>query len=196
MIVTFQTIKLDDHLQKWNPRYTNTGAANTPETPLPEIQKTCLRNSPCMQQGCLTCSTPTNHVRDLSDALDDVTPAGTIANTNASTIVPTKASRVQPASTNNSTNRPTVKLQPPPDHIIVHLTEMFQDALQDNNIFKLECTMNLYAQVFSSNPEFATYDRSALLTALNHAKQVLTLNSACRVLIFGARSSAISCTDS
>ena len=63
------------------------GAANTPETPLPEIQKTCLRNSPCMQQGCLTCSTPTNHVRDLSDALDDVTPAATVtkAKANAST---------------------------------------------------------------------------------------------------------------
>ena len=123
MIVTFQTIKLDDHLQKWNPRYTNTGAANTPETPLPEIQKTCLRNSPCMQQGCLTCSTPTNHVRDLSDALDDVTPAATVAN--ASTIVLANASRVEPASI----NRPTTKLQPPPDHIIVHLTEMFQEAL-------------------------------------------------------------------
>ena len=62
-----------------------TGVANDPKTPLPEIQKTCLRNSPCMQQGCLTCSTPTNHVRDLSDALDDVTPAATVAN--ASTIV-------------------------------------------------------------------------------------------------------------
>ena len=80
-----------------------TGAANAPETPLPEIQKACLRNSPCLQQGCLTCSsTPTNHVRDLIDALDDVTPAATVAkaNANAITIVLANASRVEPASTN------------------------------------------------------------------------------------------------
>ena len=62
------------------------GASNQPETPLLGTQKTCLRNSPGMQQGCLTCSTPTNHVRNLIDALDDVTPAATIANTNASTM--------------------------------------------------------------------------------------------------------------
>ena len=60
-----------------------TGVANKPETPLLEIQKTCLRNSPCMQQGCLTCSTPTNHIRDLSDALDDVTLAATVAKAKA-----------------------------------------------------------------------------------------------------------------
>ena len=65
----------------------DTGAANTPETPLPDLQKTCLRNSPCMQQGCLTCCTQTNHVRDLSDALDDVTPAASASKANAITIV-------------------------------------------------------------------------------------------------------------
>ena len=122
------------------------GEANSPETPLPEMQKTCLRNSPCMQQGCLSCCTPHNHVRDLSDALDDVTLAATITKStaNSSTIV-----------------RANSKPKPPPDHVIVSLTETFLDAIQENDIFDLECTMKLYAHAFSSNVEFTTYDTSA-----------------------------------
>ena len=147
----------------------DTGAANTPETPLPDLQKICLRNSPCLQQGCPTCCTQTNHVRDLSDALDDVTPAASACKANAITIVL--------ANTNNPTNRPTKPL-PPPDHIIVNLTEMFLDAIQENDILDLESAMKLNTLPSSSNLEFATYDLSALRTARNHAKQILDTNSA------------------
>ena len=129
------------------------GASNNPKTPLQETQKTCLRNSPCMQQGCLTCSTPTNHVRDLSDALDDVTPAATVAKTNASTGI--ESSTIVLANANALTNRPTTKPQPPPDHLIVHLTTMFQDAIQDNDIFELEGAMKLYTLAFDSNLDFS-----------------------------------------
>ena len=124
-----------------------------------------------MQQGCLTCSTPTNHVRDLSDALDDVTPAATVAKANAN------ASTIVLANANASTNRPTTKPQPPPDHLIVRLTEMFQDAIQDNDIFELESAMKQYTLAMSSNPDFATYNRSDLRTAHNQAKQILNSNS-------------------
>ena len=55
---------------------------------------------------------------------------------------------------------------------------MFLDAIQENDILDLECTTKLYAQAFSSNLEFATYDLSALRTARNHAKQILDTNSA------------------
>ena len=171
------------------------GAPNDPETPLPETQKTCLRNAPCMQQGCLTCSMPTNHVRDLSDALDDVTIASTInstkattnattnasinsttnASTNASTIVPTNASTN--ASTNFSTNQPTAKLQSPPDHFIVRLTEVFQDAIQDNDIFELEAAMKQYTLAMTLNPEFVIYNCSELRTARNHSMQILNSNT-------------------
>ena len=81
----------------------DTGEANFPETPLQETQKICLRSSPCMQQGCPSCCTAHNHVRDLSDALDDVTPAATVTKTNSLSIVRSKP-------------------KPPPDHVIVNLT--------------------------------------------------------------------------
>ena len=76
----------------------------------------------------LTCCTQTNHVRDLSDALDDVTPAASASKANAITIVL--------ANTNDPTNRPT-KPKPPPDHVIVSLTEMFLDAIQDNDLYEM-----------------------------------------------------------
>ena len=148
----------------------DTGAANTPETPLREMQKTCLRNSPCLQQGCLTCCTQTNHVRDLSDALDDVTPAASAVKANAITIIL--------ADANASTKRPTTKPQPPSDHLIVRLTEMFQDAIQDNNTLELEAAVKQYILALSSNPDFVTYDRSDLRTAHNQAMQILNSNSA------------------
>ena len=36
------------------------------ETPLQELQETCTRNSPCLQQGCLICGTLIEHIRNLS----------------------------------------------------------------------------------------------------------------------------------
>ena len=151
------------------PQDSDTGAANTPETPLPELQKTCLRNSPCMQQGCLTCCTPPNHVRDLSDALDDVTPIATVTKTHGPTIVL--------ANTNDPTNRPT-KPKPPPDHVIVSLTEMFLDAIQDNDLYEMNAAMKLHNIALASNLKFLNYDRSDLRTARNQAKQILDTNSA------------------
>ena len=39
------------------------------EPPRQDPQKPCTRNSPCLQQGCLICSTPINHVRNLDVSL-------------------------------------------------------------------------------------------------------------------------------
>ena len=41
-----------------------------PETPRQEPQKTCTRNSPCLQQRCMICSTPINQTRNLDVALN------------------------------------------------------------------------------------------------------------------------------
>ena len=40
-----------------------------PETPRQDPQKICTRNSPCLQQGCIICSTRNNHIRNLDVAL-------------------------------------------------------------------------------------------------------------------------------
>ena len=143
-----------------------------------------------MQQGCSTCSTPTNHVRDLNDALDDITIASTndstkatinastnaiinattkapiIASTNPSTQAIINASSIVPsnASTNASTNISTAGPQPPPNHLIMRLTAMFKNAIQDNDIFELEGTMKLYTLAFASNLDFALYNCSDLRT--------------------------------
>ncbi len=58
------------------------------ETPHQEAQRTCTRTSPCQHQGCLVCCTPTNHVRNLDEALTDseatqvspTTPSGRVSN--------------------------------------------------------------------------------------------------------------------
>ena len=49
------------------------------ETPRQDSQKTCTRNLPCLQQRCLTCSTPINNVCNL-----DVSSTNHIRNLNAS----------------------------------------------------------------------------------------------------------------
>ena len=85
-----------------------TRATNLPETPLPESQRTCLRNSPCFQQGCMTCRTPTDYFRDLNATLD----ATNSTNTNSS-------------NTNSPTNNLNTTAKPPPNHLIVCLTSVF-----------------------------------------------------------------------
>ena len=126
------------------------GEANPPETPLPGMQKTCLRNSPCMQQECPSCSTPKTHVRDLTDAMDDVTQVATVmkSTANSSSIVRTNS-----------------KPKPPPDHVIVSLTEMFLDAIQDNDLYEMNAAMNLHDIAINSNLEFSKYDRTDLRAA-------------------------------
>ena len=132
------------------------GATNLPETPLPEFQRTCLRNSPCLQQGCMTCRTPTNHVLDLNAGLD----------ANNST------------KTNSPTTKPITITKPPPNNLIVHLTSMFRNAILENDVFELDTAMKQYTFAMTSDPKFVIYDRSNLRTALNHAMQILNSNTA------------------
>ena len=139
------------------------------ETPHQDSQTTCTRNSPCLQQGCLICSTPTNHVRDL-----DVSPTNHVRNLNVSL----NNINEQPNSANTITSPPAAKPKPPSDHPIVRLTVTLQEAIQENDMLELECLIELSALAFSSDPEFATYDRSALRTARNHAKQIFYSYSA------------------
>ena len=120
------------------------GATHLPETMLPKSQRTCLRNSPCLQQGCMTCSTPTNHICDLNAALDAIN---------------------SPTTNPITTTKPS---QPPPNHLIVHL----------NDVFELDTTMKQYTHATTSDPEFVIYDCSYLCTACNHAMQVLNSNTA------------------
>ena len=85
-------------------------ATDLPETLLSESQRTCIRNSPFLQQGCMLCCTPTNHVHNLNAAPD-------------------------------ATNLPTTTAkppQPPPDHLIVNLSSLFQNAVLENDVFKLD----------------------------------------------------------
>ena len=102
--------------------------------------------------------------------MDDVTPAVSTSKATAITIVL--------ANANASTKRSTIKPQPPPDHLIVHLTEMFHDAIQDNDIFELESAVKQYTLARASNPDFVTFNGSDLRTAHNLAMQILHSNSA------------------
>ena len=58
-----------------------------PETSCQDPQKTCTRNSPCLQQECMICSTPNNHILNL-----DVT----LNSSNATPTSPTTADSPQP----------------------------------------------------------------------------------------------------
>ena len=129
-------------------------ATSLPETPLPESQRTCLRNSPCLQQGCIICCAPTNHVCNLNAALDT---------TNS------------PTTNSITTAKPP---QAPPNHLIVHLTSMFQNAILENDVFKLDATMKQYARAMTSDPKFVIYDCSDLRTNCNHTMQILCSNAA------------------
>ena len=116
------------------------------ETPRQDPQKTCTRNSPCLQQGCLTCSTPTNHACNL-----DVSSTNHVRNLNVSlnnineqtnsTISPTPPTAAKP-------------LQPPINHAILSLTPAFQLAIQQKDIDKLKNLRNLYNQTMSTNLDF------------------------------------------
>ena len=59
------------------------------------------------------------------------------------------------------------------NHHILTLTAMFQDAIQENNIFKLTATNNQYAQSMKSNLDFLQYDCSNLRAAHKLAMQIL-----------------------
>ena len=50
-------------------------------------------------------------------------------------------------------NRP----QPPINHHILTLTAMFQNAIQENDIFELTTANNQYTKAMNSNPDFSLY---------------------------------------
>ena len=70
-----------------------------------DSQRICTGHSPCLQQGCLVCCTPTNHVHNLTTGMNSPTT---------------------PSSPSYS-NLP----QPQSDHLIHVLVNGFQDAILD-----------------------------------------------------------------
>ena len=107
-----------------------------------------LINSPCLQQGCMTCCTPINHVLDLNAALDGP----------------------------NTPTLPTSSTwpQPPPNHLILTLTSGLQDAILKNDIFELTTAKNQYTLALNSDPDFMLYVCSNLRAAHKLAVQILT----------------------
>ena len=101
----------------------------------------------------MICSTPNNHIRNLDVALNG---------SNASLTSPTTADRPQP----------------PINHHILTLTAMFQDAIQENDIFELTPANNQYTQAMNSNPDFSLYDHSNLRAVHKIAMQILNSHTA------------------
>ena len=96
----------------------------------------------------MICCTPTTHIRNLNVAL------------NGSNAPPTS---------------PTItgKPQPPINHYISNLTATFLDAIQEQDSFELNATVNRYTQAMDSNPDFDRYDRSNIREAHKTAVQIL-----------------------
>ena len=126
-----------------------------PETPHQDPQKTCTRNSTCLQQGCMICSTPNTHIHNLDVALNG---------SNASPASPTIADRPQPLI-----NHP----QPLINHTILILIAAFQKAIQENDNFKLTSVDHQYAQAMKYNLDFFLYDRSNLQAVHKIDMQIL-----------------------
>ena len=118
------------------------------ETPCQESQRTCTRNSPCLQQGCMICSTLINHIGNLDVALN---------------------SSIAPPTSPTTPDCP----QPPINHPILTLIATFLDAIQQNNMVKLTTFDCLYRQSLQSNLDFLLYDRLNLQATHNTALQLL-----------------------
>ena len=106
------------------------------ETPRQDPQRLCTRTTPCHQQGCMICVTPTNHVRNLDEALN---------NNNNPRTLPIAADR-----------------SPPADLAIVNLTNCFQIALREKTLDEIQPLNEFYLESLKSNPEFHQYDSSEL----------------------------------
>ena len=121
-----------------------------------DSQKTCTRNSYCLQPGCSTCATLAPHVRNLNVSL---------TNTNERT---------------NSAISPTAAepLQPLINHAISNLTATFQRAIQIKDLDKLKNLRNLYNQTMSTNLDFICYDTTALGIARATAFQIINHHTA------------------
>ena len=114
------------------------------ETPRQESQKTCTRNSPCLQQGCLTCSTPTNHVRNL-----DVSSTNHVRNLNVSLNNINEQTNSATSPTSLTAAEP---LQPLINHAISTLTAPFQLAIQQKDIDKLKNLRNSGLYLLRQHP--------------------------------------------
>ena len=112
------------------------------ETPGQEPQRICTRNLPCLQQGCMICSTPTYHVRNLGVALN-------------SNYAPT--SPINPA-------RP-----PPIDHPILLLTTIQQNDIDEltniNHLYKHTMKSNIDCLLYDRSNLCAT--RQTAMNLLN-----------------------------
>ena len=116
----------------------------------------------------MICSTPKSHIRNLDEALNCSYASQTthirnldvaFNSRNASPITHIRNLDVALNGSNASPTSPTIadRPQPPINHIL-NLTTMFQDAIQEKDIFKLTATNNYYTQAMNSNPDFALYD--------------------------------------
>ena len=126
------------------------------ESPRQDSQKTCTRNSHCLQLGCSTCATPAPHVRNLNVSL---------TNTNERTKSATSPTTAAPQ-------------QPPINHAISTLTAAFQLAIQDEDIGELKSLNTLYESTRAANLNLLTYDRTVLRTARVTALQIITSHTA------------------
>ena len=114
----------------------------------------------------MTCRTPTHHVCDLNASLDTMNSTNTnLTNTNS-------------PNTNPPTNNPTAAAKPPTNHLIVHLTSLFRNAILENDVFELDAAMKQYARAITCDPKFMIYDHTDLRTARTHAMQILNSNAA------------------
>ena len=144
------------------------GEINDPatETPHQDPQRSCTRNSPCIQQGCMICITPINHVRNL-----DVTLNGS----NASPITHIHNLDVALNGSNSSLTSPTIVNDPQPttDHPVLLFTAAFQLAIQENNIVELTTIYHLYHQTLLSYWDFICCDHSKLCAIRKTATNIL-----------------------
>ena len=151
------------------------------KTPRQDPQKTCTRNSPCLQQECLTCSTPTNHVRNL-----DVFPTNHVHNLDVSSTNHVCNLDVSLHNINGLPNSatfltsPTVAElpQPPNNHPISNLTAVFQLAIQMNDINDLKLLHSLQDKIMKSSLDYINYDRAALHTNRLTAIQLIDSHAA------------------
>ena len=126
---------------------------DTSATPLQEPQKTCTRNTPCNLQGCMICRTPTNHVRNLEDALGTTEDA--------------------PASPSSNAH-----LQLPVHNTIRILTNAFSQAIQLQNINHLSSLVNQYKHQLDTELELFEHDLSVLDAYNSTAKDIINSHTA------------------
>ena len=120
---------------------------DTSETPHQEPQRTS-RTSPCHQQGCLVCCTPTNHVHNLDEESNS---------SDAAQIPPTADELPQPSS----------------NRLIWLFTNSFLEAIQRNDVHDIENLNELYKQAFIPSYKYHMKSKPDLLTCVH-----LALNTA------------------